>query len=47
MAKQIHSFVRIEYEESDGNHDVEICEIAQQDVKLKAVSFYKEEVETP
>lgn len=46
MAKQVHSFVRIEYEESDGNHDVEICEITQ-DVKLKAVSFYKEEVETP
>lgn len=45
MAKQIHSFVLIEYEESDGNHDVEICEIAQ-DVKLEAVSFYKEEVET-
>ena len=46
MANQIHSFVRIEYEESDGNHDVEICEIAQ-DVNLKAVSFYKEEVDTP
>lgn len=45
MAAVTHSFVRIDYEESDGTTDHEIFEITQ-DVKMKAMYFYKEEVET-
>lgn len=42
---QVHSFVLLEYEDSSGKDDVVIYEI-DDDVKLKAISFYKEEAPT-
>ena len=45
MATQVHSFVLLEYEDSSGKDNVEIYEI-EDNVKLKAISFYKEEVQS-